>query len=441
MKNYILILGIIFFFSCTKEDIVTNPEQVIILGVLDFTTTMGGSKNDVYKSIANTTDGGYVILGYTQSKDGDISTKLTEDFDFWVLKFSADNTLLWSKTFGGSKDDRGEDIITTKDGGFALLGYSQSTDNDVTSNAGSKDFWVLKLTSSGTLSWQKNFGFLGSDYGTTLLETNDNGYLITGVLDVTASNGQGNSRSTQKHAGGNIWAIKLNNSGDLEWSKYYGGSSTDIPLGVVKTIDNGFIIAGSSDSADGDITNNKGGYDFWILKIEANGTVVWGKNFGGSEIDEASAITQTNDGNFIVVGDTRSSDKDVSNNNGAADLWMLKISQEGILIWEKTFGGTSFDVGRSISRTQDNGFIISGSSRSLDANFNNQGQNDALIIKIDSEGNIVWQETVGGKEIDFLYDAVELNNKTIIAVGESNSEDGDIPENKGFSDGLIIQIK
>ena len=441
MKNYILILGIIFFFSCTKEDIVTNPEQVIILGVLDFTTTMGGSKNDVYKSIANTTDGGYVVLGYTQSKDGDISTKLTEDFDFWVLKFSADNTLLWSKTFGGSKDDRGEDIITTKDGGFALLGYSQSTDNDVTSNAGSKDFWVLKLTSSGTLSWQKNFGFLGSDYGTTLLETNDNGYLITGVLDVTASNGQGNSRSTQKHAGGNIWAINLNNSGDLEWSKYYGGSSTDIPLGVVKTIDNGFIIAGSSDSADRDITNNKGGYDFWILKIEANGTVVWGKNFGGSEIDEASAITQTNDGNFIVVGDTRSSNKDVSNNNGAADLWMLKISQEGILIWEKTFGGTSFDVGRSISRTQDNGFIISGSSRSLDANFNNQGQNDALIIKVDSEGNIVWQETVGGREIDFLYDAVELNNKTVIAVGESNSEDGDIPENKGFSDGLIIQIK
>jgi hypothetical protein len=441
MKNYILILGIIFFFSCTKEDIVTNPEQVIILGVLDFTTTMGGSKNDVYKSIANTTDGGYVILGYTQSKDGDISTKLTEDFDFWVLKFSADNTLLWSKTFGGSKDDRGEDIITTKDGGFALLGYSQSTDNDVTSNAGSKDFWVLKLTSSGTLSWQKNFGFLGSDYGTTLLETNDNGYLITGVLDVTASNGQGNSRSTQRHAGGNIWAIKLNNSGDLEWSKYYGGSSTDIPLGVVKTIDNGFIIAGSSDSADGDITNNKGGYDFWILKIEANGTVVWGKNFGGSEIDEASAITQTNDGNFIVVGDTRSSDKDVSNNNGAADLWMLKISQEGILIWEKTFGGTSFDVGRSISRTQDNGFIISGSSRSLDANFNNQGQNDALIIKVDSEGNIVWQETVGGREIDFLYDAVELNNKTVIAVGESSSSDQDIPENKGFSDGLVIQIK
>ena len=180
---------------------------------------------------------------------------------------------------------------------------------------------------------------------------------------------------------------------------------------------------------------------FGSLKIEASGTVVWEKNFGGSEIDEASAITQTNDGNFIVVGDTRSSDKDVSKSNGAADLWMLKISQEGVLIWEKTFGGTSFDVGRSISRTQDNGFIISGSSRSLDANFNNQGQNDALIIKIDSEGNIVWQETVGGKEIDFLYDAVELNNKTIIAVGESNSEDGDIPENKGFSDGLIIQIK
>ena len=215
MKKYVLILGIIFFFSCSKEDVVINPEQVIIVGDLDFATTMGGSKNDVYKSIANTADGGYVILGYTQSKDGNIYTKLTEDFDFWVLKFSADNALLWSKTFGGSEDDRGEDIIATKDGGFALLGYSQSTDNNVTSNAGSKDFWILKLTGSGALSWQKNFGFSGSDYGTTLLETNDNGYLITGVLDVTASDGQGNSRSTQRHAGGDIWAIKLNNFGAL----------------------------------------------------------------------------------------------------------------------------------------------------------------------------------------------------------------------------------
>ena len=441
MKKYYFILSLFFFFNCAKDEAPVNSEQVVIIGDLDATETLGGSKNDVFNSLVKTADGGYAILGYTQSKDGDITTKVDENFDFWLLKYAADNTLLWSKTFGGSKDDRGADIIQTQDGGFALLGYSQSTDQDVSLNAGSQDFWFIKLTSDGAISWQKTFGFSGADYGTVLTETNDNGYLITGVLDVTASGGLGNENKAQRHAGGDIWAIKLNNIGDLEWSKYYGGSFTDTALGIEKTADNGFIIVASSDSDDSDITNNKGTYDFWVFRITSEGVLVWEQNFGGSEIDEARAIAASDDGNFIIVGDTRSKDVDVSNNNGAADIWILKISPAGTLIWEKTIGAAGFDVARSISKTQDNGFLISGSSRSSAAGFINQGQNDALLIKINSEGGIEWQETAGGSEIDFLYDAIELNNSTIIAVGESNSADGDILENKGFSDGLIIKIK
>ena len=441
MKKYYFILSLFFFFNCAKDEAPVNSEQVVIIGDLDATETLGGSKNDVFNSLVKTADGGYAILGYTQSKDGDITTKVDENFDFWLLKYAADNTLLWSKTFGGSKDDRGADVIQTQDGGFALLGYSQSIDQDVSLNAGSQDFWFIKLTADGAISWQKTFGFSGADYGTVLTETNDNGYLITGVLDVTASGGLGNENKAQRHAGGDIWAIKLNNIGDLEWSKYYGGSFTDTALGIEKTADNGFIIVASSDSDDSDITNNKGTYDFWVFRITSEGVLVWEQNFGGSEIDEARAIAASDDGNFIIVGDTRSKDVDVSNNNGAADIWILKISPAGTLIWEKTIGAAGFDVARSISKTQDNGFLISGSSRSSVAGFINQGQNDALLIKINSEGVIEWQETAGGSEIDFLYDAVELNNRTIIAVGESNSADGDIPENKGFSDGLIIKIK
>jgi predicted Rdx family selenoprotein len=441
MKKYYFTLSLFLVFNCSKDDAITFPEQNIITGKLDFIQTLGGSKNDVFKSVVKTTDGGYAILGYSQSKDGDITTKTAENFDFWLLRYTADNMLLWSKTFGGSNDDRGADIIQTNDGGFALFGYSQSADQDVSLNAGSKDFWILKITVNGVISWQKSFGFSGSDYGTALTNTNDNGYLVTGILDVTSSGGLGISRSSQRHAGGDIWAIKLNNTGELEWSNYYGGSFTDSSLGIVKTMDNGFIIAASSDSNDVDISNNKGTYDFWILKITADGTLIWEKNFGGTEIDEASAIAATNDGNFIIVGDTRSSDIDVLNNNGAADIWMIKITADGVLIWEKTIGATGFDVARSISKTQDSGFIISGSSRSSDAGFINKGQNDALLIKINSEGIIEWQETFGGTEIDFLYDAVELNNKTIIAVGESNSNDGDLDENKGFSDGLLLKIK
>ncbi|MGB0879853.1 MAG: hypothetical protein ACPGTO_04755 [Polaribacter sp.] len=441
MKKYCYIIPLFLLFNCSKED-VFFPQIPTANGQLDIVKTYGGSKNDVAKSVIKTIDGGYIVLGYTQSADGDITDKLNESFDLWVLKFNAEDTLIWSKTFGGTNSDKGNDIIQTSDGGFAVLGYSESNDEDVTQNAGSQDFWVAKLTADGNLTWQKSFGYSGADYGTTLIETNDNGYLLTGVIDVTASGGQGNSRNSQRHAGGDIWAIKLNTSGNLQWSKYYGGSFTDSSFGVAKTDDHGFIMVGSSDSEDVDIQGNIGSYDFWVIRISSTGSIVWEKSFGGTEIDEARGITTTEDGNFMIVGDTRSSDNNVSTNKGAADLWMLKINPEGTILWEKSFGGSSFDVARSIAKTQDGGFLIAGSSRSADGDVStNKGQNDAWILKTSSTGNLLWQKTIGGTEIDFCYDAVELNNGKIIAVGESSSSNGEIQENKGFSDALIIKIK
>ena len=436
MKKLCYITLLFFLCNCSKEHLGAVPEVT-----LNTIQTFGGSKNDVINSIVATNDGGYAVLGYTQSNNFDIVNKSNESFDFWVMKFSSEDQILWNRTFGGSDDDRGVDIVATNDGGFAILGAASSSDLEVSQNAGSHDFWMLKITAEGTVMWEKSFGFSGSDKGISLTNTADNGFLLTGVLDVSASGGQGNSKGTQRHSGGDVWVLKLSSNGTLEWSTYFGGSFTDTPFGVVETSNNEYIIAASSDSEDFNISNNKGTYDFWVFRITSEGTLVWEKNFGGSEIDEARAIAAADDGNFIIVGDTRSADVDVSNNNGAADIWVLKISPEGILIWEKTIGATGFDAARSISKMQDNGFLISGSSRSSTAGFINQGQNDAFLFKINSEGIMEWQETVGGSEIDFLYDAVELNNRTIIAVGESNSADGDIAENKGFSDGLIIKIK
>jgi hypothetical protein len=439
MKVFYFFVCCLMLLNCSKKEPLSFPISEGSLGEITTIKNYGGSKNDVANAVVKTQDGGAAVLGYTQSINGDISDKTVENFDFWVMKLDAESNIQWSKTFGGSEDDRGNDILQTKDGGFAILGYSTSSNLDVPGNAGSQDFWMIKLDANGTISWSKTFGYLGADFGTTLLQTADNSYLITGVLDVTASGGQGNSRNSQRHAGGDIWAIKLSENGDLQWSKYFGGSFTDAPFGIVETEDHNFIIAGSSDSADVDISNNNGSYDFWVLKITSNGSLLWERSFGGSEIDEARAITATNDGNFIIVGDTRSADKDVSNNHGAADVWIIKMNTDGNLIWEKTIGGSSFDVARSVARAQDNGFIISGSSRSLNEGFTNQGQNDALLLKIDAEGNLVWKQTIGGDEIDYFYDAVQLNNASIIAVGETNSSNGDLTENKGFSDALIIK--
>jgi len=430
-------------FNCSKNTIEIEETETPLTTTnsKNFVKTLGGSKNDVLQAVINTSDKGYITLGYTQSNDFDITLKSNESFDYWLLKFDANDNLEWQKTYGGSQDDRGADIIQTKDNGYLLTGYSRSSDIDVSKNAGNQDFWVIKLNQTGSIIWEKTFGFSGADYGTTLIETNDNGYLITGVLDVTASNGQGNSKKTNRHAGGDVWAIKIDANGTVAWSKFYGGSFTDTPLGVVKTNDNGYILAASSDSKDVDITNNKGSYDFWILKIAADGNLIWQKNFGGSEIDEARAIIATNDNNFLIVGDTRSTDKDIQNNNGGADIWVIKMNTDGNLIWQKTIGATSFDVARAVFKTQDNGFLIAGSSRSADNGFINKGQNDALLVKINADGNLIWQKTIGGSKIDFLYDIVELQNQSIIAVGESSSNTEDIQENKGFSDALIIKIK
>ncbi|WP_452220623.1 hypothetical protein [Lacinutrix salivirga] len=442
-KYIALSLVLLFINTSCKENDDTMPLAPSSIGEIDYVTVLGGSKNESAQSVKKTIDGGYIILGFTQSNDQDITDKQDESYDYWILKFNAQNQLEWSKTYGGSQNDRGNEIIQTQDGGYAIVGYSNSNNGDVTENAGSLDYWVAKLDPSGNITWQKSFGYSGADSGTTIIQTNDNGYLISGVLDVSASGGEGNTRNAQaRHAGGDYWTIKLDSSGALEWSKYYGGSFTDTPYGVVQTEDNGFIMVGSSDSADVDITNNKGSYDFWVIKISNTGEILWEKNYGGSEIDEARNITATTDGNYIIAGDTRSNTTDVSSNNGAADLWLVKINPLGEIIWEQNYGGTGFDVARDIKNTQDGGFIISGSSRSADGDVTeNKGQNDAWIIKVNSSGSLLWQQSVGGSDIDFSYGVAELNDGSVVAVGESNSNDGDILENKGFTDLLLIKIK
>ena len=426
--------------SCESDNIVatniTNQNAEI-----EKIFTLGGTKNESGQSVVNTPDGGYAVLGYTQSMDLDVFNKTNNSYDYWLIKFDEFGNQEWQKVYGGSDDDRGREIIVTNDGGYAIIGSSKSQDGDVSSNSGFNDFWVLKISNSGNIIWERSFGYSGSDNGFSIIQTHDNGYLISGVIDVTSSDGQGNNRlSLNRHAGGDYWVIKINSAGILQWSRYFGGTFTDTSYALSETQTGNFIIVGSSDSDDIDINNNKGTYDFWVLKISSSGDLIWEKSFGGSEIDEARDITITENGDFLIVGDSRSFDTDVLYNNGAADIWIIKINSDGELIWERTYGGTSFDGVQSIQKTMNNDYIVAGNSRSSDINLeNNNGQNDAWFFKIDSQGVLKWQNSVGGSDIDLLMDIAELENGTIIAVGNSNSNDLDIAENKGFSDLLIIE--
>lgn len=423
--------------ACSKEDVFSTQQnkQITI-------ATFGGSKNDALFAVKSTTDGGYVAVGYTQSSDKDITTKNNDSYDYWILRFNENHQLLWSKTFGGSDDDRARDVVVLSDNSIVVTGFSRSADGDVKSNSGNYDFWAIKLDASGTLLWEKSFGFSGADQSYVIEKTNDGGFVLGGTLDVTASGGQGNSKTSQRHAGGDYWLLKIDANGNKEWSKYYGGQFTDTLLGITETANGNLILVGSSDSADTNIDNNLGDYDFWVLSTNNTGAILWKKNFGGSQADEAFSIAKTNDNHFLIAGNSRSSDINVSTNLGSADIWVIKINEEGSFIWEKSFGGSSFDEAKKIIASNNGNFYIAGSSRSLDFDLsNNKGNKDAWLLKIDENGTLIWEKNTGGSALDSANAIAELPNGDCIAVGESWSSDKDITENKGFSDGLIIRLK
>ena len=439
--KYICFIFTALNLACDSAD--SSSENSISQNIeIQKTLTLGGSKNESGQCIVDTSDGGYAVLGYTQSMDGDVANKTDSSYDFWLLKFNAVGQQQWQNIYGGSDDERGQEIITTVDGGFAIVGSSKSNDGDVSENSGSSDFWILKTNSLGDIEWEKSFGYSGVDNGLSILQTQDQGFLISGVLDVTSSNGEGNSNrlGSPRHAGGDYWVLKLNQMGVLQWSRFFGGTFTDTAYAINETQTGDFIIVGSSDSVDVDISNNKGSYDYWVLKLSNTGDLLWEKSFGGSEIDEAKAMAPSSDGNFLIAGDSRSQDFDISTNYGAADIWVVKINTDGALLWEKSFGGGNFYGVQAIRVAQNGGFLIAGNSRSSDGDLSeNKGQNDAWLFKISDHGSLEWQASAGGSNIELLMDVVELENGNIISVGNASSSDFDILENKGFSDLLIIE--
>ncbi|MEO0900894.1 MAG: hypothetical protein AAFY00_02350 [Bacteroidota bacterium] len=446
MKKIVLILLAATFYSCNDSD---DSEMEIVsvdfVGELDWVRSFGGSGEDTAQSVIQTSDGGYAVLGYTNSTDGDLAEKSLNVNDYWLLKLDADGNLQWSKTYGGSKDDRGQSVIQTIDGGYAIVGYAMSDDGDGTNNEGFHDNWILRLDASGNILWERSFGFSGHDHSYDVVQTSDGGFFFSGFLDVTSSGGEGNTGKSPyltRHGVGEFWGTRLDANGDLIWRRYFGGTNNDRSFGVVEANDGGLVMVGASESDDFDISNSKGSYDFWVVKVSAKGEMLWEKSFGGTGIDKAYAVVKTQDNAYAVVGNTFSVDTDVSKNNGESDVWLIKVSDNGNLLWEKTFGGTAFDAARGLDVSSEGGFVIAGNSKSLDGNATeNNGENDLWIIKTDAEGNILYEKSFGGTDLDFGFDALEDNNGNLVLVGETSTSLSSEIEHQGSTDLVILKIK
>ncbi|MDT0555416.1 hypothetical protein [Patiriisocius hiemis] len=447
-KRVIKSISVIFIslalFGCNDDEvsIIENQNEENPILEIDFTITFGGSGIDDAISVVEANDGGYAVLGTTNSIDGDITDKTSTDLDFWLIKLDASGQMIWNRTYGGSEDERARSIFKTQDGGYVLAGQSRSSDGDVSSNAGFFDFWIVKVGSQGAIEWEKNYGFAGNDQAYDIFQTSDGGFFVSGILDVTASGGQGNSgRNSNRHAGGDYWTLKLDASGELIWSRYFGGSFTDTSHDAVETDNGDFIIIGFSDSEDVDITNNKGAYDFWIVRASSEGDLIWQKNFGGSEIDIPYGITKTQDGNYMLAGDTRSADQDVTETIGNADIWTLKFNDVGDILQQKSIGGTQFESARSIVTLQNGNYAITSTTRSNDGDVSsNNGQNDIWTVILDQNLELISEKNIGGSALDFGEDVIQTSDNKIIVVGNTESSDGDITINKGQKDIIISKF-
>jgi hypothetical protein len=437
-----IVIAFFLLISCSDDDSRVAP--FALTGEIEWQKSFGGSNDDIAHGIIETIDGGYAVIGYTKSVDGDITDKLVEENDFWVLKLDINGNIEWQKTYGGSGDDLGRAIIQTTDGGYAITGPSKSSDGDGSNNEGQHDHWILKLDTQGSIQWERSYGFAGHDHSQSIMQTDDGGYFIGGYLDVDASGGLGNETITTKHGVGEFWAQKLDANGNLEWRRYFGGSNNDRIYKVLQAHDGNFLLIGSSESEDFDINNSNGSYDFWILKLDTQGDMLWEKSYGGSGIDNGYGATTTNDGNYIIVGAAISNDGDISASKGNSDVWAIKIDDNGNLLWEKSFGGSGFDAAFAIanSATSINSYVIAGNSKSSDGDTTiNNGENDFWIFKIDSSGKLLFEKSFGGSGLDFAYGVVQTTDQKIVVVGETESTDKDITSTHGKKDIWIVKIK
>lgn len=312
-------------------------------GTIEWQKTYGSGGNEAPRTIKQTSDGGYVIAARASVNGGDAL----------VIKLSSTGKIQWQKAYGGPGDDIAHYIIQTSDGGYLIGGFTKSS----SFTAGEKDFFVVKLSSTGNVEWQKSFGGSGDDVIRVLKQTSNGDYLVSGF---THSFGAGR---------GDILIIKLDPNGDIIWQKTYGGTKFEEVCCILEYPD-GYLVM--------EQTSSFGGTQGWIFKIDEDGGIIWQKTYGGDGFDELSSAQITPDGGFIVAGETTS----FGVGDGKEDFWLLKFSPSGNIQWEKRYGGSGQDEAEMVALTPEGGYVLLGKTASFGTNV------DLWSVKTDSNGNV-----------------------------------------------------
>jgi hypothetical protein len=373
----------------------------------------GGLKSDELYKVIQGNNGGYLLCGYSNSNIG--GDKTQNDWntsgsttDFWVIQIDSDCNKVWDKRFGGTGYELNVNIIPTNDHGYIIGG---PTDSDISgdvsqSSQGNNDFWIVKIDSAGNKQWDKRFGGGGDEYLFDLLQTTDHGYILAGCSESGISGDVSQPDKDTSHFNkGDYWIVKIDSAGNKIWDKRYGGNYVDVANTIVPTSDGGYLIGGvSASDSIGDKTQPNFGRlvnNVWILKIDSSGIKLWDKTFGGQYGEQGVFITPTSANQFLV-GCTSFSDSSGNKSGVHQGFWIFKIDSAGNKIWDKSYGSDrpADFVGptlQSISKTTDNGFLLSGETRIGilgDKTEANLGLQQSWLLRIDSAGNKIWDKTI-----------------------------------------------
>ena len=403
--------------------------------VIKWQKSFGGTSFDFVSWSLPTLDGGGIVIGATNSVDSLVAGNHGGQ-DAWVVKVDADGVLQWQKCFGGSLSDNFLEILATSDGNYVLSGRSTSSDGDVSLNKGLDDYWILKIDGAGNILWEKTYGGSQSDIARGCVQAPDGSFYITGSSSSTDGDVTGN------HGLGDSWVIKLDSAGNLLWQKALGGSGVDVGWRIQSTADGGVLNVGTTASSNGDVISlNHGVLDIWIVKLDSSGTIQWEKCYGGSAADEVKSIGLTNDGDFLVSGYSASSDGDLTSNFGGDDIWIFEIDSLGILQWQKSFGGSGEDWCLDSRQTASGEYLISGHSASADHDVSfNHGGTDVWIAKLDTAKNIIWEKSLGGSANEEGREFYEIAPGEYFLSAHSLSTDGDVTGNIGSYDYWVLRL-
>ncbi len=342
MKSKILFIAL-FFIACSCS----------VTAQATFQKTYGGNNIGYANVIHQTTDGGFILVGTTNNNGTDSS-------NVYLIKTNSSGDTVFAKIYGGSGDESGYNVQQTTDGGFIIIGNS-----DVF-GAGLWDIYLIKTNSSGDVLWTKTYGGTDQDYGYSVQQTTDGGYILAGV------------RNNPFGFDNDLYLIRTNSTGDTLWTKIYGAGNHDEGYSVLQTSDGGFIVAGTT------VSFGSGNSDVYLIKTNSDGDTLWTKTYGGTNADYCYEIQKTTDGGYILIGES------LSFGAGVWNAYLIKIDGDGTVTWSKTYGGASITYMRSVQQTTDGGYILGGSTNNFGA-----GGFDMYLVKTDSMGSLLWSKAYG----------------------------------------------